>query len=225
MPKLKVFIFIALAPLLFYNCKTDTNFKLQEGDLLFQDSDCGPFCNAIEAVTEGINGYNFSHVGLVMKAPSGELQVMEAISAGVVLTPLDSFLNRSFDSKNQPKVVVGRLKETYNPLIPDAISFIHLKMKASYDEVFDIDNDRYYCSELIHLAFKYANHNQPIFKEQPMTFKAPDTKVTYPIWETYFNNLNYPIPEGKPGLNPGGMSQSPYIYIVHKYGEPSKGSI
>ncbi|WP_066220911.1 YiiX/YebB-like N1pC/P60 family cysteine hydrolase [Formosa haliotis] len=222
MNKITLICSLFLSTLLFFSCEIQTDFKLQEGDLLFQDSDCGPFCDAIEAVTQSVDNYNFSHVGLVMKDENGDLKVMEAISAGVVLTSLDSFLNRSFDAHNKPKVLVGRLKPKYKALIPDAIAFIHSKMNAQYDAVFDINNDRYYCSELIHLAFKAANHNTPIFKEQPMTFKAPDTKETYKIWEDYFKDLGQPIPEGEPGLNPGGMSQSPFIDIVHHFGEPSK---
>ncbi|MGJ5642010.1 YiiX/YebB-like N1pC/P60 family cysteine hydrolase [Formosa sp. S-31] len=199
-----------------------TDFTLKEGDLLFQDSDCGPFCDAIEAVTQSINNYNLSHVGLVMQDPNGDLKVMEAISEGVVLTPLDSFLNRSFDNKHQPKVIVGRLKPKYKNLIPGAIAFIHSKMNAEYDDVFNIDNDKYYCSELIHLAFKSANNNTAIFEVQPMTYKEPGTNTTFKIWQKYFDDLKADIPEGKPGLNPGGMSKSSFIAIVHQYGAPSK---
>ncbi|MDW5287659.1 YiiX/YebB-like N1pC/P60 family cysteine hydrolase [Formosa sp. PL04] len=205
-----------------YNCQSSSKFQLEEGDLLFQDGDCGPFCDAIEAVTKGINDYNFSHIGLVMKNEKSELNVMEAVSSGVVLTPLKDFLNRSFDVNKDPKVIVGRLKPEFRHLTPATIAFIKSKMKAEYDKFFDLNNDSYYCSELIHLAFKSANNNDPIFEEQPMTFIAPDTKETYAIWETYFNKLNYKIPEGELGLNPGGMSRSPFIEIVHYYGEPSK---
>ncbi|MHA7943237.1 YiiX/YebB-like N1pC/P60 family cysteine hydrolase [Formosa sp. 3Alg 14/1] len=213
---------ILLAISLINSCKQGPEFSIQEGDLLFQDVDCGPFCESIEAVTEGVNQYNFSHVGLVMESANGDLKVMEAVSAGVVLTPIDSFLNRSLDAFNKPKVVVGRVKPQLSHLIPEAISFIHTKMNAEYDPYFDIDNDKYYCSELIHLAFKAANNNEPIFKEQPMTFKSPETNKTFAIWEVYFRNLDYDIPEGQPGLNPGGMSRSSYINIVHHYGTPSK---
>jgi uncharacterized protein YycO len=171
-------------------------------------------------VTEGVNGYEFSHVGLLMKDENGDLKVMEAISAGVVLTPLDSFLNRSFDAENKPKVVVGRLKPEYKNLIPEAIIFIHSKMNATYDFVFNIENDSFYCSELIHLAFQNANKNKPIFETPKMTFKAPNTDRTFAIWQTYFDDLNQPIPEGKIGLNPGSMSRSPYIEVVYEYGKP-----
>lgn len=219
---MKQLIFPILAIILILaSCQSDKTFQLQEGDLLFQDSDCGEFCDAIEAVTEGVNGWEFSHVGLVMKDDNGELKIMEAISAGVVLTPLDTFLNRSFDKENQPKVVVGRLKSEYETFVPKAIDFIHSKMDAKYDYYFNIENDSFYCSELIHLAFQSANDNQPIFETPKMTFKAPNTDSTFAIWQTYFEEMNYPIPEGEIGLNPGSMSRSPYIEIVHQYGEPS----
>ncbi len=218
------FSFLILLNILFFACSDNTSFQFQEGDLLFQDSDCGAFCEAIEAVTEGVNGYEFSHVGLLMKDKNGELKVMEAVYAGVVLTPLDTFLNRSFDAEGKPKVVVGRLKPEYQSLIPNAIDFIHSKMNATYDYVFNIENDSFYCSELIHLAFQSANKQQPIFETPKMTFKTPNTDSTFAVWKTYFEDLQQPIPEGEIGLNPGSMSRSPYLEIVHEYGKPSSGN-
>lgn len=217
--KLSIFLLVIV---LFGSCQNDAVFQLEEGDLLFQDLDCGSFCEAIEAVTEGVNGWEFSHVGLVMKDDEGTLKVMEAVSVGVVLTPLDTFLNRSFDKQQQPKVVVGRVKSAYKKMIPQAIDFIHSKMNAKYDYYFNIENDSFYCSELIHLAFQSANDNQPIFETPQMTFKAPDTDSTFAVWTAYFEDLNYKIPEGEIGLNPGSMSRSLYVEIVHQYGEPSQ---
>ena len=217
--KLSIFLLVIV---LFGSCQNEAVFQLEEGDLLFQDLDCGSFCEAIEAVTEGVNGWEFSHVGLVMKDDEGTLKVMEAVSAGVVLTPLDTFLNRSFDEYQQPKVVVGRVKSAYKTMIPKAIDFIHSKMNAKYDYYFNIENDSFYCSELIHLAFQSANDNQSIFETPQMTFKAPDTDSTFAVWTAYFEDLNYKIPEGEIGLNPGSMSRSPYVEIVHQYGEPSQ---
>lgn len=213
--------FLLVVCFAFIGCTEEQPFQLAEGDLLFQDSDCGEFCDAIEAVTEGVDNYDFSHVGLVMKDDEGELKIMEAITVGVVLTPLDSFLNRSFDAEGNSKVIVGRLKPEFQEFIPKTIDFIHSKMNAAYDFVFNIENDSFYCSELIHLAFQSANDNQPIFETPKMTFKAPNTDSTFAIWQTYFDDLGQPIPEGEIGLNPGSMSRSPYIEIVHKYGEPS----
>ena len=205
--------------------KVDNNFeyagfRLQPGDMLFQDSDCGSFCEAIEKVTVGIGGAKFSHIGMVIYNDNNQLVVMEAISLGVVETSLDSFFNRSFDSDHKSKVVVGRLKDTYGYLIPKAIAFAKTKLGAEYDEVFDISNDKYYCSELLYESFKNANEGQPIFELQSMTYKDPDTEEIFPIWVDYFKKLKVDIPEGHPGLNPGGMSTSRYINIVHFYGKP-----
>lgn len=199
-----------------WNQKHGKGFELQEGDLLFQDSDCGPFCDAIEAVTEGVEGYDFSHIGLVMKDADGDLKVMEAISKGVVLTPIDDFKNRSVDSMGQAKVIVGRMKNEFKTYIPQAINFINSKMTAEYDDLFDLNNDKYYCSELIHLAFKDAAGKE-LFKTPPMTFKEPDTDNTYSIWVDYFKEFNASIPEGQVGLNPGSMSRSSAIDIVYRH--------
>ncbi len=53
-----------------------------------------------------------------------------------------------------------------------------------------------------------------------MTFNDPDTQEPFPIWVEYYKKLGEPIPEGEPGLNPGGISRSIYIDIVHYYGKP-----
>ena len=83
----------------------------------------------------------------------------------------------------------------------------------------DIANDLFYCSELIYYAFKEANLGKPVFQLRPMTFNDPDTNEPFSVWVEYFNELNKPIPEGQPGLNPGSMSRSIYLDIIHHYGE------
>jgi uncharacterized protein YycO len=197
-----------------------SQFQLKPGDLLFQDSDCGPFCEAIEKVTSGVGGAKFSHVGMVVTDSQGELVVIEAVTAGVVTTPLDSFFSRSFDAEQKYKVVVGRLKDAQQHLIPKAIEFSKTLLGKPYDKVFDINNDAYYCSELVYEAFKYANNGEPIFQLQKMTYLDPDTGGIFPIWDSYFQELGVSVPEGEPGLNPGGMSLSDHLTIVHFYGNP-----
>ena len=210
-----------------FGCQQSTSegnrsFALQPGDLLFQDVDCGTLCDAIEKVTTGFQGANFSHVGIVAKNDSGNFVVIEAVSNGVEATPLRTFLDRSSDARGQPKVVVGRLKMPYRHLIRSALKeALSLKGKA-YDKVFAIDNEAYYCSELIYEIFLRANGNNPVFSLQPMTFKDPDTGKILAAWEDYFSRLGVSIPEGKPGINPGGISCSPVLAVVHEYGTPSR---
>ncbi|MDG2263764.1 MAG: YiiX/YebB-like N1pC/P60 family cysteine hydrolase [Flavobacteriales bacterium] len=191
------------------------NFKLQEGDLLFQDLDSSPLCDAIELVTPGYNGANFSHIGLVV-LDNDTLKVLEAIPPKVMITNLDDFINRSFDKNGNPKVIVGRLKKEFTNSISNAVSYSKSKLEITYDEVFLINNETYYCSELIFEAFE----KDSIFQLKPMTFLHPKTKDTLKVWKEYYSDLNTNIPEGNPGINPGIMSLSNKIEMVHFYGIP-----
>ncbi len=192
------------------------------GDLLFQDLDSGVLCDAIEQVTTGYDGTNLSHVGLVAKDAHQGLVVIEAVSAGVVATPLYTFLARSFDDGHRPKVLVGRL----NPaLVPDCYGLRRRTIEQAralqgraYDKQFLIGNDSYYCSELVYEAFRRANHGRPLFDLQPMTFKKPGSDEPIAAWRTYFADLGVAIPEGCAGINPGAVSRSPVLTIVHEYG-------
>jgi hypothetical protein len=198
--------------ILFFSCG-EKEFQWQEGDILFQDGDCGDFCEAIRKVTEGYQGIDFSHNGLLMKE-NGEWFVLEAIGKGVSKTPLQEFLNRHLDENGKPKVMVGRLKSEYQHLIPTAISEAKKHLGKPYDSAFDFENEAYYCSELIHFAFKAANEGSDVFQPKPMTYKDPDTGELFPIWEAYFEKLGIPVPEGQPGLNPGGMSLEPVLEMM-----------
>ncbi len=209
-----------------------SSFVLQPGDLLFQDLDAGPLCDAIEEVTVGCNGGHFTHVGVVCQreprnqsagsaSAPGDCLVLEAVSEGVRVIPLGQFLERSKDAQNSPKVVVGRLKTEHQPLVPAAVEYGLSLAGRPYDRVFEIGNDAYYCSELIFEMFAHANGSEPVFHLQPMTFKDPDSGATLPVWAEYFDQQGVPVPEGRPGINPGGISRSPRIDIVHLYGTPA----
>ncbi|MDD5135031.1 MAG: YiiX/YebB-like N1pC/P60 family cysteine hydrolase [Phycisphaerae bacterium] len=229
MMKRLIILFVA-SNLLAAGCKQTcfmkySDFELQPGDLLLRDSDCGPLCDAIERVTTGFEGMNLSHVGIVAKDADGNIVVIEAASSGVRVAELQSFLSRSYDAQGKPKVIVGRLKKTYNQLIPAALKEAFNLRGKPYDKVFAVDNDAYYCSELIYEIFKRANNNNPIFTLQPMTFKYPDTGQTLAAWEEYFSELGVSIPEGQPGINPGGISRSQALTIIYKYGNPSKNNL
>ncbi|MCL4695244.1 MAG: hypothetical protein KJ060_22365 [Candidatus Hydrogenedentes bacterium] len=187
---------------------------------MFQDIDCGPLCDAIETVTRGIDGAHFSHVGIVSTVDGTEPLILEAVSAGVVKTPLSTFLDRSHDAQGHPKVLVGRLDEPYAALIPDALDTARRFMGLPYDSVYVMEDSSFYCSELVYEAFRLANEGEPVFAVEPMTFRDPKTGETFGPWVDYYEELGVPIPEGEPGLNPGGISRSPDVRIVHAYGLP-----
>ena len=193
-----------------------TNFKLKEGDLLFQDLDSSPLCEAIESVTSGHNNYNVSHIGFVINV-NGELKVLEAIPPKVKLTALDTFLFRSTDSNNNPKVFVGRLNEKFKNVIPEAVDYCLNRLEYTYDEFFLMNNNKYYCSELIYESFKSNN----IFKLEKMNFNNFDGGKNV-IWQKYFDELNITIPQDSLGINPASMSKSKNINIIHFYGNLDK---
>ena len=209
------------------NHQKEDVFTPQLGDLLFQDLDSSPLCDAIELVTPGYKKGNFSHIGIVVELEDpycintnyifeDHIRILEAIPNKVQTTRLDSFLNRSFDHNNNPKVIVGRLKPKYRHTIQNAIVFLKKKIGVEYDNTFIIDNNAYYCSELIYEAFK----KDSIFLLQPMTFLDPYSNDTLEIWKNYYSELGVQIPQNKPGINPGIMSLSNKIDIVHFYGTP-----
>lgn len=197
-----------------------TNFKLQRGDLLFQDLNCGQFCDSVDSVTYGYKNSYVSHVGLVIDASESNPQVIEAISQGVVITPLAQFLQRSLDDAQQPRVMVGRLKATEQKLIPNAIVSAEKQLGKPYNESFvAADGQAFYCSELIDYSFQVANHNQAVFQHLPMDFTNGKSPKILALWQNYYQNLQQEVPQGQLGTNPGAMSRESNIQIIYFYGQ------
>ena len=194
------------------------SFNFREGDIFFQDLDCGPPCEAIEAVTQGYKGSNLSHCAIITEVGPNlkTTKLVEAIGETVSETTLEEFLNRS------NRVLVGRLKKEHAELIPIALQHIKDNLLGKpYDFIFDITDDTYYCSEIIYEGLQFADNNQQIMQLNPMTFNKPGTDTPFIHWVEYYEELNHKIPEGKLGLNPGGMSRSEGLDIIYMFEKPS----
>lgn len=183
------------------------NVKLKTGDLIFQSMNCGPLCDAINQVTEGYKGKDFSHLGLVY-IQNDSIYIIEAAGSAVQLTPLEKF-----KSYTKETMFVGRLKRKFRKYIPEAITFSLNQIGVPYDEAYLYNNGSYYCSELIYDAFLDA-YKKPFFELQPMTFKAPNSDAYFEVWQEYYDKLEIEIPEGKLGCNPGGISTSDKLKII-----------
>ncbi|MFN3755939.1 MAG: YiiX/YebB-like N1pC/P60 family cysteine hydrolase [Flavobacterium sp.] len=180
--------------------------QLKTGDLLFQKMNCGVLCEAIHAVTEGFDGNDFSHLGLVI-IEKDSVFVLEAAGTAVRMVTFEAFAKNT-----SSPMFYGRLKKKYRKLIPKIVSFSKEQLGLPYDDEYLYDNGKYYCSELIYDAFKEA-YGAPFFELTPMTFKQPDSEDFFPAWVDYYNNLNIEIPEGALGCNPGGISSSEKLVV------------
>jgi hypothetical protein len=190
-------------------CKRQA-LRLQTGDILFQNLDCGPLCDAIEAVTEGVDQRDFSHCGLVVQQ-ADSLYVLEAIGSAVQLTPLQAFLARSGDTTLCRNTIASRIKSSHKQIVPRAVSLALAEVGQPYDDAFMPNNSRWYCSELLSYAFNTASGKDSLFVSAPMTFKNSNTGQFFQAWIEYYSDLGVAIPEGMPGNNPGSMSRSPYL--------------
>lgn len=216
---LRILIIFALGTQIIacHNAQEKPQFTLERGDLLFQDLDSDSISEAIESVTGGEKHLSFSHVGIVEINSNGDTLVLEAISKGVIYTKLNSFLQRSTTADQKPKVEVGRLKPEFSILIHKALESGKKLIGKPYDDVYLIGDSTYYCSELIYEIFLNTQDSCEIFQLNPMTFKDAKTGDFLPFWIEYYKKLGVDIPEGKPGLNPNGMSLSPNINMVYSY--------
>lgn len=114
---------------------------LREGDFIFQD-----IHGQLFRVIEGVSGSRLTHCGIVVKK-DGELYVLEAIGP-VMLTPLNNWIHRGIGSKFE----IVRLKEPYQPYIPDIIRAAYRYLNRPYDIQYEWDDEKIYCSELIYKA-------------------------------------------------------------------------
>ncbi len=183
----------------------------REGDLLFQDLDCGPLCDAIENVEKGYGNTNISHVGIVVK-DNGKWYVAEAYGM-VKKTPLYDFINRTLDKNGNPKIIVGRIKEQYRAYTANFKRILDTLYGKPYDDEFRINNGKYYCCELVYEVFADSNGNK-LFDLIPMKFSAPASGTPDSVWIEYFKKMNLEVPCNQPGCNPANYSKSDKLEII-----------
>lgn len=206
---------ISVLALLFIVGCSKGEFRIENGDLLFQVGAGGEMTEAISQATGGESAVPFTHVAIAVVEPDGVYVLEASGDEGVVMTPLTEFMAGSAQRNGKPMVAVGRLRsperrEIANRVIARAKTF----MGQPYDDSFLPDNGRMYCSELVWESFR--NGGEAIFKTRPMNFRAPDGTMP-PYWVSHFATLGETIPEGVPGTNPDEMSRDEAIGIVHRY--------
>ena len=211
-------LYILLFVLSYCNSNQKSDFEIQEGDLLFQNTGTGEIDNAIKDVTATSLSKNYSHVGMAMRK-DGKWFVIEAIpEKGICQTPLAKFLNRNKNKFNKSQTTVARLDGHYHPYISKAIDYGMERINTPYDDIFLWDDNSYYCSELVYKMFSsqgLPKDSMP-FLTHPMTFKD-SAGNTMPSWVNYYKKRKQPIPEGIEGTNPNLMASSPHLKFMHDY--------
>ncbi|OJU41850.1 MAG: hypothetical protein BGN96_02460 [Bacteroidales bacterium 45-6] len=220
--------FLALFFLLIPYFASPQGFELHNGDLIFQQACSGESVgNAIKNVTQSAGSYQFTHVGVVY-IPDGKdsIFVIEATIPEVRVVSLKEYLFKKGSGGCYPVSVAGRVKPAYQHCIPAALQEALKLVGKSYDYGFVLNNDKYYCSELIYDIFMNANQGKPVFELNKMTFRQKDSDQTDDNWIRYFSEKGLGIPEGEWGINPGAMSRSKVIDMLGEihYSATRRGS-
>ena len=197
---------------------------LRDGDLLFQEWNCGEGCAAIADVTQSAYRRRLTHCGFFYRDRTGTLRVVEAVGRGVVSTELQDFLGRTSEWR-RGRVLVGRTMASPVALRA-ALDFVLARLGKPYDAAFEIGNEQWYCSELLDAALAHGvGEGKSYFGLAPMTFKGLRGSEVLPYWQHYFDSLGVSVPEGQPGINPGGMSLSPRLRLALLSSDPVPGTM
>ena len=118
-----------------------SDFAFREGDIVFRSGRNYPVMY--------ISGSTITHCGIIVDTPSG-LQVLEA-AGRVRLTSIEDFFGKNIGKAERlTRRVCDRERKV------DYKRFLNKR----YDNAFSLDNDAYYCSELVYLIYKDQFHRK-----------------------------------------------------------------
>lgn len=181
-------LFLLLSTLL---CFSQKQVSPKRGDLLFHVTSNA---NVITEVTPGM----IDHVAIYLGGDS----VLEAVSRGVVITPLDSL------RAQEGHYLVGRVAHySRRRSISNALQLLG----RPYDFLYLHDNEAIYCSELVQQNY-VDRKGQLVFEPIPMSFHDASGRIT-DYWTEFYKRHQMDVPEGQPGTNPGELSQRENVRI------------
>lgn len=129
--------------------------NLQSGDLLFVLGESRILMGLVNfsKVCTDLADSDFSHVALVSRE-GGKVVVYDTILGGPRRTPFDQFVN----DRRVWRIAVKRLQPEHQRFVPSAIAYCRqaYDSQIGFDEDFQLNNDRLYCTELVELAFRHA---------------------------------------------------------------------
>jgi hypothetical protein len=201
-------IFVGILFILFYQNslaqKVDVK-SLKNGDLIFVEAENKNLSGAINRVTQRNKDNTFDHVGL-LEINKDSIFILHASSKdGSVRQNLQEF--HTSQKNNQNNLVIFRLTEVNQKIIPQAIKSAKKKLGKPYNWSYVQNENSYYCSDFIERAFREFH----IFHLEPMTFINPSTGKIDPFWKDFYKKQGLEVPEGKLGCNPNGLAASEEI--------------
>ena len=125
---------------------TSIGYAPQEGDVVFQSLPGGKMTTLIEGVTDS----PLSHCGIVA-LDRGRWVVIEAVGP-VMETPLERWIDRG----RGRRVWAYRLALSRREAIPAFVAAARSYLGRPYDPRYRMDDERIYCSELVHKSYAAA---------------------------------------------------------------------
>lgn len=185
--------------------KAINNSLILEGDLLFAYSTTAGL-SISNATVHDTTALPIYHVAIATWV-NGNLYALEAIDDGVMLTPFEKFCERTVSKGG---MLLGRLHDRSG--VDQSVSNALEHLGKPYDDLFMIDTQEIYCSELVQLSYVNGK-GQRLFPLINMSFHDIDGHIL-DYWRNHYSSHGMAVPEGALGTNPAQIAHDPAIWIV-----------
>lgn len=188
-------------------CALGVNAQQQvlEGDLLFAYSSTTGRAIS-DATVHDSTALPIYHVAIATWI-GDKLYALEAIDEGVVLTPYDKFQERS---TSKGGMLIGRLHDRSG--VDQSVSNAMEHLGKPYDDLYMIDTQEIYCSELVQLSYVNGK-GQRLFPLINMSFHNAQGRIL-DYWREHYAKYGMAVPEGALGTNPAQIANDPAIEII-----------
>lgn len=179
--------------------------EILEGDLLFAYSSTAGKAIS-EATVHDSSALPIYHVAIATWV-NGKLYALEAMDEGVVLTPYNRFSERT---RSKGGMLVGRLHDRSG--VDQSVSNAMEHLGKPYDDLYLIDTQEIYCSELVQLSYVNGK-GQRLFPLIHMSFHDAQGRIL-DYWREHYAKHGMAVPEGALGTNPAQIANDPAVEII-----------
>jgi len=183
----------------------DAQDEVMEGDLLFAYSTTAGRAIS-DATVHDTTAPPIYHVAIATWV-NDKLYALEAIDEGVTLTPYDTFKQRTMSKGG---MLIGRLRDRSG--IDQSVSNALEHLGKPYDDLYMIDTQEIYCSELVQLSYVNGS-GQRLFPLINMSFHDQQGHIL-DYWREHYAKRGMAVPEGALGTNPAQIARDPAVEIL-----------